>query len=84
MDVVLLEDGAALVSWMEAIGKEGEIHVARVTPAGEVGQVMTVARTSAARASGFPRMALSGRRVIFAWTETGTRNQVRVAAASIP
>jgi len=84
VDVVLLDDGAALVSWMEASGKEADVLVARVTPSGEVGASMTVARTSAARASGFPRMVRSGRRVILAWTDVGARNQVKVAAATLP
>ena len=83
VDLVQLDDGAALVSWMDAIGKEAEVRVARVTPAGEVGEMVIVARTSAARASGFPRMVHSGRRVIVAWTEVGSRSQVKLAAASL-
>jgi len=81
-DVLMLEDGSALVMWLDADGTQARIQAARVTGR-EAGETMTVARTSAARASGFPRMVKSGKRVIFAWTEAGTRRQVRVAAADL-
>ena len=83
VDAVLLADGSALVCWMEAVGKEADIRIARVSTTAVIGEPVTVARTSAARASGFPRIVQSGRRVIVAWTETGARNQVRVAAATL-
>ncbi len=83
-DVTLLEDGSALVLWLEALGQDALLKVQRVSAQGPMGAPMTVARTSAARASGFPRMVRSGARMIFAWTETGTAAQVRVAVARLP
>jgi len=84
VDAILLADDTALVSWMEATGSEADIRVARVSTTAVIDEPITVARTSAARASGFPRMVQSGKRVIMAWTEIGSRNQVRVAAAVLP
>ncbi len=83
-DVALLEDGSALVLWLEALGQDALLKVQRVSASGAMGAPMTVSRTSAARASGFPRIVRSGARLIFAWTETGTAAQVKVASAGLP
>ena len=84
VDVALLEDRSALVSWVEVDAKQAKIQVRSVDEAGRAGETLTVARTSTARASGFPRMVRSGRRVFFAWTEAGDVPQVKVATARIP
>ena len=81
--VLLLADGDALVSWLEVKGKEALFQLRRVGAEGRAGPVMTAARTAAARASGFPRIARSGDRVILAWTEAGKPSQVRTAGARI-
>jgi hypothetical protein len=81
--VVLLAGGDALVGWLEAHGKEGLFQVRRVAGDGTAGPVMTVARTAAARSSGFPRIARAGDRVILAWTEAGKPSHVRTALARV-
>ena len=67
--VILLGDGAALVSWLEDTPAGAEVRVRRATPTGERGDAQTVTRTSAGRPSGFPRMVKSGDRVVFAWRD---------------
>jgi hypothetical protein len=84
VDVALLPDGSALVSWLEALGQDALLRVQRVSVAGTQAQPVTVARTSAARASGFPRMVVSGDRAYFAWVETKDANRLRTASARIP
>lgn len=76
VDVALLADGEALVSWVENVEAErAEVRVRRVPEGGELGgarePAVTVARSTAARSSGFPRLALVGDDVIFAWTVPG-------------
>jgi hypothetical protein len=91
VDVVLQADGSALVSWLErtpsagAQGAEGaEVRVRRVRADGSLAQWATVARSTAARASGFPRMAATSRgEVYFAWTAPGNPSVVRVARAIV-
>ena len=84
VDVVLLADGAALVAWIERLGGDtAAVRVRRIGRDGTVGATRTVARSSAARASGFPRMAIAGDDVIFAWTEPGKPSHVRVARAAL-
>jgi hypothetical protein len=89
VDVVLQADGSALVSWLERTiatsqsGAEGaEVRVRRVRADGSLAQWATVARSTAARASGFPQMVATARgEVYFAWTAPGNPSAVRVARA---
>lgn len=83
--VRLLPSGDALVTWLERAGEGAEVRIRRVRPDGTAGPAETVAASSAARASGFPRMVRSGERLIFAWTDTtGEAPRVRVATARVP
>jgi hypothetical protein len=82
VDVLLLDDGRAFVSWLER-GDSVTVRARTVTPDGVRSAAIVVAGTSAARNSGFPRMVRSGDRFIFAWTEPGEPSQVHVAATSL-
>jgi hypothetical protein len=84
VDVVILPDGSALVSWLERTAKGGEVKVRRVRPDGSRDPAVTVAESSTARLSGFSQMTRSGRDIIFAWTDPGTPSRVRTAAGRIP
>ena len=80
VDVALLRDGSALVSWIERVGGDtAAVRVRRVTPDGKAGAPVTIATSSAARASGFPRMAVSGDQAMFAWTVPGRPSSIKVA-----
>ncbi|HEU0054006.1 MAG TPA: hypothetical protein VFQ39_12560 [Longimicrobium sp.] len=81
VDVEMVE-GGALVTWMERSGGENaEVRVRFVARDGRLGDPKVVAKSSAARAAGFPRMAVSGNTVLFAWTEPGTPSRIRMARA---
>lgn len=80
VDVLMLTDGSALVSWLERTGKSGEVKVRRIRPDGSRDEAMTVAESNAARSSGFPQMARAGNEIIFAWTDPGSPSRVRTAA----
>jgi hypothetical protein len=83
VDVELLPGGGALVSWIERTGDGAEVRVRRVEADGAIGPALTIAASSAERASGFPRMARSGDEVVFAWTEPGHPSRVRLAVAKL-
>ena len=84
VDVELTRRGAALVSWIERMGGEtAAVRVRRVDGGGRVDAPMTIASSSAARASGFPRMAIAGDHAIFAWTEPARVSLVRIARMKI-
>lgn len=82
--VELLPDGGALVSWIERTATGAEVRVRKVGADGSPGRAMTIATSSAERASGFPRMTRSGDEVVFAWTEPGQPSRVRTAVAKLP
>lgn len=82
VDVVLVAEGTALVSWLEQTTKGAELRVRRVSPDGTRGATLTVADSSAARSSGFPRMAASGREVVVAWRDAAEPPKVRTAVVT--
>jgi hypothetical protein len=65
VDVVMLDNDHAMVSWMEG----SEIKAVNVNRDGTKGYSMTIASSSDARSSGFPQMTKSGSKLIFAWTD---------------
>lgn len=80
VDVELLPDGAAIVSWIERTGGDAaEVRVRTVGSDRRLSDPVAVAVSSGQRASGFPRMVLAEDRVVFAWTEPGDSSRVRVA-----
>ena len=83
VDVVLLPDQSALVSWMEVAGKAAEIRIRRVWPDGRSGDSMTIIESSKERAAGFPVMTVREGEVLFAWTEPGEPSAVRTASLSL-
>lgn len=84
VDVELTRDGAALVSWIERTGGDtAAVRLRRVERGGRSGAPTTIATSSAARASGFPRMVVAGNDAIFAWTVPGRPSQVRVAKMKV-
>jgi peroxiredoxin len=83
---LVLDGSEALVGWMRARGREADILVRRVAPDGRLGPARPIARTTADRASGVPRMTRAGDRLIVAWTEPSKPSRLRamvLAAAAI-
>jgi hypothetical protein len=68
VDVALLANGDAVVSWLES-GTPGRLVARRISADGGSGQIMEIAPISIERNSGFPQMVAEGNRLIFAWTE---------------
>ena len=89
VDLRLLPDGNAAVSWLERTGGDAaELRLARVASDGSMGSPAVVARSSSARASGFPRMASvpwAPGRVMLAWTDASDADAptVRMATAEV-
>jgi hypothetical protein len=77
-DVMLLEDGSALVSWLERRAQGvGEVLVRRVTAGSAPGRPVKVADSVSGRATGVPHMVRVGDQLLVAW-----RNQ-RVLTAML-
>ncbi len=84
VDVNLDKDGSAIVTWIERTGGDvAAVQARRVRAAGALGSPITVASSSAARASGFPRTTVSGERIYFAWTDPTRPATVKVARTAL-
>jgi hypothetical protein len=81
VDVELLPDGSAVVGWIEQLEKGAAFRVRHVSADGNSSESVTVATLAASRASGYPRIARSGKRLVFAWVGDG---RVEAATADIP
>jgi hypothetical protein len=81
--LVLLKDGNAVVSWLERTGGDtAKVQARLVMKNGRLGAAKTIATSTAGKASGVPRMVLSGDDIYFAWTVASRPSSIRVARAS--
>jgi hypothetical protein len=83
VDVVLLPDGRAAVSWLADRPGAAEITVQAFTAEGPAGAAAVIAHSDIARSSGFPQMVLGDGGLLFAWTRSGDRPEVRAAFARL-
>lgn len=87
VDVVLLPDRSALVTWLEGAEQSALIKAIRIRADSSRDAPFVVRETSASRKSGFPRMVRLGPNVFFAWTEIakpGEPARVRTALLQFP
>lgn len=87
VDVALVPDGsAAIATWIEFADQRSQFRARRIEQNGARSAPVTIAGLAAGRASGYPRMALNGRELVFAWTESGAGGtmQVKTAVAPLP
>jgi BNR repeat-like domain len=84
VDVVLLDDGSAVASWIEVAGQRAEFKVRRVDPSGARSAAITVAAIESGRGSGYPRVARHGEDLVFAWIAREGGLRVKTAAAKLP
>jgi hypothetical protein len=84
VDVVLLDDRRAIVSWLADAPGGAEFVAQPFARDGSVaGPPVLIARSSIERASGFPQMVRSGDRLVFAWTQAGEPPSLRTAVARL-
>ncbi|MES2690927.1 MAG: sialidase family protein [Bacteroidota bacterium] len=78
VDVVMLDDKTAMLSWMEG----STIKAVKVNADGTKAQSVVVAESSDSRSGGFPQMTIAGNKLIFAWTDTQAKT-IRLASLSL-
>ncbi len=82
VDVVMVDPSNAVVVWMEKIGTQAELRVRRLSKAGSTGAPLTIARSTSARPSGFPRAVIARGALYVAWTDTES-SRVKVARVGL-
>jgi hypothetical protein len=88
VDAELLNDGSAIVSWVENANRVVEFKIRKIRPDGTKTPAVTVATISGERASGYPRIAAHGQELVFAWVDlapgrTGGTPQPQVRTATM-
>lgn len=84
IDTDFLNDGSALVSWLEPKNKNVVLQVVRVYQDGHKDDPITITNTSAERQSGFPQLEVVGQAVFVAWTDLdGDSSEVKMVRFEI-
>jgi hypothetical protein len=84
VDVELLDDGSAAVSWVEFVKPRAQFRVRRVTPSGVRSASVMLAAVASGPTSGYPRMARRGAELLFAWDDgPDGSTSVQTAAAQL-
>jgi hypothetical protein len=83
VDVVMLDDGRAVVSWLRRSGQGAEIVARPYDPRGAAGSEVVIASATVQRSSGFPQMLGAGEQLLFAWTDSSDPPQLRTARARL-
>ena len=77
VDVVMLNEESAMISWMEGT----TIKALKINTDGTKGKPIIIAESSDSRTSGFPQMTKAGNKLIFAWTDSQAKI---IRLASLP
>jgi hypothetical protein len=84
VDILMLDDASALVSWLQQAGGTARLQVRRIGRSGKASEPITVAESSGARSSGFPRMARVEGEVVIVWRDAAEPPRVRTATLTSP
>lgn len=84
VDVVMLSETEAVVLWMEPQGEDEVIQLVKVNSKGTKNKPITISKTDATRATGFPQLEKVGNTLYVAWTVTsGTNSKIEMASVSL-
>jgi hypothetical protein len=83
VDVTLIDEKNALVSWMETTNEGADIKILKVNIDGIKGTPYIISSISSSRGSGFPQFELVNDNVIFAWNQIDEK-QSTIKTVSLP
>ncbi|MCK0109659.1 hypothetical protein MWU58_10165 [Flavobacteriaceae bacterium S0825] len=83
VDVEMLEDNSALVSWMDTVEGRTSIQLQRVAKNGKLSNIITLAESSESRSSGFPRMVVKDNLAYITWTKVNEGNKLSIETAIV-
>jgi hypothetical protein len=73
-----------VVGWIELANKSASFKVRRVERGGRRSAAVTITDLGETRNSNYPRLALYGQELIFAWAGSGEHLRVETAVARLP
>lgn len=68
VDVAMIDEENAFICWLEPKGEDTLIQLLKVNLDGTLSETITISKTSAERASGFPQLEIVDQNVYIAWT----------------
>lgn len=80
VDAVLLDDGDAVVSWLESSPEGSSLRLRRIHADGRTDPSVVIVPAGGPISNGFPQLARSGDTLVLAWTA----DQVRTARVPVP
>ena len=83
VDVLMMNEQFAWVSWMENVDDGAEIRLRAVYADGTLGPVNRVDSIAPSRSSGFPILRQFQNQLYIAWTEPGEPSQLRLVRAKL-
>jgi hypothetical protein len=83
VDAVMLDDGRAVVMWMEHLDSGSELRARVIRSNGSREPHITVAATTADRNAGHARMVRAGNELIFAWVSSRPTMSIKTAVATV-
>lgn len=83
LDIEMLDDGSAIVSYLDSSEGESVIMLQHVKANGALSKPFSVSETSGSRSSGFPRMVKKDDLIYLTWTEVGDELHAKTAAISL-
>ena len=84
VDVLLTDDGDAIVSWWRRSASGGtQLSARRIDASGALGDIQIIASSHSSRPFDIPQMVRSGNLIVFAWTESADQSMVRTATAEL-
>ena len=83
VDVIALNSGDAIVSWMEQAAEGTQVRVRRVQANGKLGEPIIASAKTKVKFAGVPRMTMSGKQIVIAWTDGDSPTKVRTAAFTL-
>jgi hypothetical protein len=81
VDVELLDDGAAVATWVEFVNERSQFRARKVLASGERSKPVVIAGEGDARVSGYPHLTRRGSDLVFAWTESSGPDTQQVKSA---
>ena len=75
VDLFMLDENTALLSWMELNGQDAELRLALIDKFSGKLTSMAVSELSSARSTGFPQLEVAGGEVFLAWNEETTKGK---------
>jgi hypothetical protein len=83
VDLELLKDNSAIALWVDTIEEQAVIQIQRINETGEKSDIMSLAKTSNDRSSGFPRMIIKDNIAYLTYTVSGKDLSIKTLTVDI-